>query len=143
MTSVLLSIRLQFASAILHGSKRVEFRKRPFKRPVDKVFLYSTGSTGRVVGMFAVQIVKLLSPRQAWRQYHKVAGISRAAFFEYFARSQVAVCIEIKRVVPAKRPFSPRASRRPFTAPQSFAYLTPRASRRLEKAIGSKNRRLR
>lgn len=136
MTSVLLSIKPQFAGAILAGLKRVEFRRQAFAKPVDKVFLYSTGSRGAVVGMFAVRLVNRLSPRQAWKRYRKVACISRRAFFEYFAGSRVAICIEVRRASKARRPVARRRLGRGFSVPQSFRYLTSDKSRRLEKALG-------
>ena len=42
----LMSIRPQFAAAILDGSKRVEFRKRPLAADIGTVVIYATKPVG-------------------------------------------------------------------------------------------------
>lgn len=135
MTSVLLSIRPEFASAIWAGKKRVEFRKHLFRRTVDKVFIYETRSRRGIVGMFVVGVVIRLPPAKAWKRYRRVAGITRAAFFKYFAGSSAATCIEIRKVLKARAPVDPRSVTRGFAAPQSFVYLHASTSRRIERAL--------
>jgi predicted transcriptional regulator len=134
LTSALLSIRPEFADAILAGRKQVEFRRRGFSRTVREVFLYSTGSRGAVVGRFAVAIVNRLTPQQAWRRYRRVAGISRKGFFAYFAGARHAVCIEVTNVSRPSQPLPRSRLWRGFSVPQSFAYLTPPQIRKLKRA---------
>ena len=75
------SIRPPFASAILDGTKQVEFRKRRLASDIDRVVIYTTAPVMAVVGEFQVADQVVSTPAALWRRYSKVAGIDRAAFF--------------------------------------------------------------
>ncbi len=121
--AALMSIRPPFASAILEGTKQVEFRKRRLASDIDRVVIYTTAPVMAVVGEFQVAEQVVSTPAALWRRYSRVAGIDRAAFFEYFADTAEAVGILIESVTEYARPqplceFDPGS--RP---PQSFRYL--------------------
>ena len=65
---VLLSIKPEFAEKILNGSKRYEFRKQGFSKPVDMVILYATKPVGKIVGEFKLKKVHEGMLEQIWRQ---------------------------------------------------------------------------
>ena len=119
----LMSIRPQFAAAILDGSKRVEFRKRPLAADIGTVVIYATKPVGAVVGEFVVGEQAVGKPEELWVRFAGVAGIDRAGFLDYYDGAGQAVGIVIGRV---NRYHQPRqlnevdASGRP---PQSFKYL--------------------
>jgi predicted transcriptional regulator len=118
-----MSIRPPFASAILEGSKRVEFRKRRLASDIDRVVIYITAPVMAVVGEFQVAGQVVSTPAALWRRFSRVAGIERDAFFEYFGDSAEAVGILIESVTEYDHPqplqeFDPGS--RP---PQSFRYL--------------------
>jgi predicted transcriptional regulator len=71
-----MSIHPRFAQAILAGTKLVELRRVPFKRPVTHVFIYETGSSGAVVGLFEVKRVVEASPRAVWKTYNRGSGLT-------------------------------------------------------------------
>ena len=54
-TRVLLSVKPQFAEAILAGVKTFEFRRALFRRPdIKTVVLYASSPTCKVVGEFTI-----------------------------------------------------------------------------------------
>jgi predicted transcriptional regulator len=122
--SALMSIRPQFASAILDGSKTVEFRKRVIANDVRRVIIYTTSPVQAVVGEFTIASQVVASPKALWRRFSRVAGIDRAAFFKYFDGSTDAVGIVIDSVVEYKTPRSLDEVEPGARPPQSFMYIT-------------------
>ena len=49
---VLLSIKPEFVSSIFKGEKRFEYRRTIFKSPVERVVIYETSPTKKIVGEF-------------------------------------------------------------------------------------------
>jgi predicted transcriptional regulator len=119
-----MSIRPQFASAILDGSKTVEFRKRALAEDVRRVVIYTTSPVQAVVGEFTVANQIVASPRALWRRYSSVAGIDRAAFFKYFDGATDAVGIVIDSVVEYETPRLLDDVKPGARPPQSFMYIT-------------------
>ena len=118
-----MSIRPQFAAAILDGSKRAEFRKRPLAADIGTVVIYATKPVGAVLGEFVVDEQAVGKPEELWVRFAEVAGIDRDGFFNYYDGSARAVGIVIGRVDRYDQPrplddVDPGA--RP---PQSFKYL--------------------
>ena len=121
--AALMSIRPPFASAILDGSKQVEFRKRRLASDIERVVIYTTSPVMAVVGEFQVADQVVSSPAALWRRFAGVAGIDRRSFFEYFDGSDKAVGIVIESVTEYDRP-QPLAEFDPGSRPpQSFRYL--------------------
>ena len=108
----LLSIRPAFASAILNGNKRFEFRRRIFAQPVDIILVYVTVPVQRIVAEFKVRAVLSGNPETLWKSTHRYAGIDKKVFLEYFRDAKVGYAI----------PFCP-VKRLGITPPQSFTYL--------------------
>ncbi len=120
----LLSIQPRFASAILSGTKSVEFRKRSFSRSVDYVVLYATAPVKKVVGCFAVAGIDRAIPAVIWDRHGAKGGITREEFIRYYGDSNTAVAIAVRSAYPFNEPF-PLACVLGFgkSAPQSFVYL--------------------
>jgi predicted transcriptional regulator len=118
-----MSIRPQFAEAILAGTKLVEFRKRRLAPDVTTVLIYATMPVGKVVGVFEVADQHVASPTSLWNTHKAHAGIARAAYREYYRgrRSAVGIVVgEARRLVSpvTLTELDPR-----LVAPQSFVYL--------------------
>lgn len=118
-----MSIRPQFANAILDGTKTVEFRKRALAGDVTRVMIYTTSPVQAVVGEFSVADQVVASPRVLWRRYARVAGIDRAAFFKYFEGTTDAVGILIDTVIQYETPRPLDEVNPGSRPPQSFMYL--------------------
>lgn len=119
-----MSIRPEFADAILSGEKVVEFRKRPVADDVSHVLIYATMPVGSLLGWFAVRGQKTMSPRGLWSAYCAVGGISKSRFFEYYDQREhgTGILVETAGRFPEPIPLAELGtSLRP---PQSFQYLT-------------------
>jgi predicted transcriptional regulator len=122
--TVLLSVKPQFAEAILDGTKKFEFRRALFRDPnVRRVVLYASSPVQRVVGEFTIQGIVSMDLESLWEHTESDAGIQKDYFDEYFAGrdSGYAVAVGVTRRYP-----EPLALEQHFGIqhpPQSFRYL--------------------
>lgn len=122
MSTILLSIKPEYVSRILEGSKRFEFRRSVAKRKVDRILIYSTAPVKKVVALVEMTGVLQDSPRRLWQQTHASAGISRAEFMDYFAGRTVAYAYQLGTLRRFKEPRT-LAEYGIVSAPQSFVYI--------------------
>ena len=122
-TCALLSIRPNFASAILNGEKRFEFRRRKFAPSVKVVLVYATIPVRQVVAEFEVRSVITGGLDSLWRRTRNFAGIEKKVFLEYFKGVQIGHAIEIGKVKRYKEPYCP-IEKLGIRPPQSFAYVS-------------------
>lgn len=122
-TRALLSIRPQYATAILRGEKRYEFRRIIFSRHVHVVLIYVTAPVQRVVAEFDVISVITDSLPTLWKKTSRYAGIDEMSFLAYFNGLDTGNAIEIGEVRPYDKPFCP-INEFGLKPPQSFAYLS-------------------
>lgn len=125
---VLLSIKPEFVSKILEGSKRYEFRKGIFKNEsVTSVVIYSTLPVGQIVGEFHIDGVLQDEPHSIWKKTCSYSGISKNFFDQYFKEKSTAYAIEIGKVIKYDEPISLKELSeivgKTITAPQSYCYL--------------------
>lgn len=120
----MMSIRPEFARAILAGTKRVEFRKRRLADNVTHVVVYATAPVSAVIGAFRVAGQDTRAPHALWNEFADVAGIDRPRYLEYFDGRDLATGILVGDVLVSPEPVRLEAAglRRP---PQSFQYLDP------------------
>lgn len=118
----LLSIHPRFSEAILSGRKSYEYRKRIPLRHITHIVIYETSPTSMIVG--EVQVASMLSgPKEFIWQITKDAGfLTCDEFFSYFATTNNASAIALRKPIRYKRPISIRefGLARP---PQSFCYI--------------------
>jgi predicted transcriptional regulator len=117
-TSVLLSIKPEFADKIFAGLKRFEFRRVLFKAPnVSRIVVYASNPVQKVIGEFEVDEI-LAHSKQSSGISEVHAGIQEI-LREYFGDRSQAYAIKLVR--PSIRSpwlFTVFANRRP---PQSFS----------------------
>lgn len=120
---VLMSIRPQYAEAIISGSKLYELRRRrPSFGTGSRVIVYSSSPDQQLLGTFEAAAIHEADPQTLWKLVRGHAGIDRPTFTSYFAGCIVAYAIEVRspqRLAPAPLRFRP---------PQSYLFL--RRSRR-------------
>ncbi|MBI1313584.1 ASCH domain-containing protein [bacterium] len=119
----LLSIRPEYAEAILNGSKRVEFRRTRFTRDVSFVVIYATQPVGKVVGWFEVETIKADSPARLWSEFCDCGGISKSQFLAYYDGSDTGYAIRVRHAHRLPRARQLKSAAGLDRAPQSFAYL--------------------
>jgi len=118
--NILLSIKPEYASSILSGMKKYEFRRRLFRHNIERVYIYSGK---KIVGSFQIGSIIEGNPQAIWIKCKDYAGISKQDYFKYFEGSRKAYAIEIKNAKIFKEPINPYTVLRNFTPPQSFQYI--------------------
>jgi predicted transcriptional regulator len=116
--NAILSIRPQFVEEIFSGSKKFEYRKNIFKRPVEKVYIYASAPVSRIVGEFEVAEILESTPKQIWQRTKRWSGIKKEWFDAYYQGRATAYAIEIKNLKGYARP-----RKLSVAAPQSFRYV--------------------
>ena len=115
--NAILSIKPQFVEEIIAGTKKFEYRKSVFKKPVEKVYIYASAPVSKIVGEFEVAQVLESTPNRVWQQTKEYSGIKKVWFDQYYAGRGIAYAIGIKnlRIYGTPRRLS-------CPAPQSFCY---------------------
>ena len=122
--NVILSIRPTFCKMIISGQKKYEYRKRVFTRSdVDKVYIYATKPTCKIVGYFTIDHVIEDKKSYMWERTHKDGGINKEFFDAYFRGCDMAHAIAIGEVVKFDTPIDPKEVIKNFTAPQNYRYV--------------------
>lgn len=123
-TSVLLSIKPEFAEKIFSGLKRYEFRRVIFKsRNVSKIVVYASHPIQRIVGEFEVGGILALDRKRLWSQTRRFAGIGKSHFDQYFGDKETAYAIKIKSARRYSTPVTLEIFCPSVRPPQSFIYL--------------------
>ena len=74
--NLLISIKPEFVEKIISLDKKYEFRRSIFKRPVEKIFIYSTYPEKKIVGYFEFKEVIKDSPINLWNKFSHVEGFA-------------------------------------------------------------------
>ena len=120
--NVILSIKPKFVKEIFEGRKIFEYRKIIFKKPVDKVYIYSSSPVCRIVGEFKIKNIITDTPENLWEETKEYSGITRLFFDSYFEGKRIAYALKIENVVKYSEAIHPNIIFDHFTAPQSFVY---------------------
>jgi predicted transcriptional regulator len=120
-----MSIRPQYAEAILAGTKRIEFRKRRLADDISAVVVYSTLPIGQIVGAFSVLTCEVASPTALWEKHRHHAGIARDAYRDYYRGNSTAVGILIDQALALDAPVPLPEAWPAVRPPQSLTYLPP------------------
>ena len=92
---VLLSIKPEFVEKIIRGEKKYEYRKRIFKKHVEKI----------------------------WLETSKYSGVEKDFFMEYFRNKDKGYALKISEVTTFDEPIDPKEKFDNFITPQSFKYI--------------------
>ncbi|NUF26354.1 hypothetical protein GYU79_07685 [Lactobacillus mellis] len=119
---MLLSIKPQYAKAILENRKAYEFRKRRCKNSVKKIIFYSTAPQSQVVGEAEIEEIIEGSPHKVWEIAKHAAGITYTQYCAYYQGYSKAIAYKLSSVIVYKEPkllidFGVKH------VPQSFIYL--------------------
>lgn len=119
-----MAIHQRYAEAIMDGTKRVEFRKRPLADDIDTVWVYATAPVSKVIGQFSVSEIVQASPQVIWERYGAVGVIDHDDFFDYYGSRDTAVAIIVGSAERLPDPVGLDAINPKPAIPQSFAYLS-------------------
>lgn len=98
---LLLSIRPQFADAIIQGRKTIELRRtRPRIPPGTYALLYASAPRMAVVAIARISSIVEDEPANIWRDYEGEIGISAAGFRDYFDGAETAYGLQLRDITP-------------------------------------------
>lgn len=122
MQAIILPTKPKWCEKILSGEKRVEFRKRGFKREVTHVVMHATAPVKKIVGWFEVNFIYGDTPSFLWVTHKHESGMTAKDFIKYYENYDEAIVIGIKEAFEVK-PVELSALNivRP---PQNFYYLS-------------------
>lgn len=122
MSRMLLSIKPEYVSKIVSGSKKYEFRKFHCRSDVDTIVIYATTPVRRVIGEASILSVIEGKVEDVWKQTRLEGGISKKAFKEYYKNKRVAVAYQLGEVTTYETPIALEDVGLSYV-PQSFAYI--------------------
>lgn len=93
---VLMSVKPQYANAIMCGQKKVEFRRQIFDQNVERVYVYASHPVKKLVGYFDIDKVYCESPLVLWNTYNKVGSIAKTDYTAYFNNCNYGYAIIVK-----------------------------------------------
>jgi predicted transcriptional regulator len=131
---LLISVKPQYAEAILDGTKTVELRRtRPSLPDGSLVLLYSSTPTRAVVGWAHLMRVQEGSPEEIWQAIGDAAAIDQETFDAYFHGAEAAYALELDKVVEATQPVPLSVIRSiGVQPPQSWRYLPRHVSHQIQ-----------
>jgi len=123
-TSVLLSIKPEFALAIFTGKKKYEFRRVIFKNTnINKVYVYASRPIGCVIGEFEIETILTSDPESLWKKTQAAAGITKEYFDKYFNGRDVAHALKVNATRHYETPMTLKELFNIDRPPQSFMYV--------------------
>lgn len=117
--NLIISIKPQFVAKILSGEKKYEFRRRIYKREVDKIYIYQTLPDAKIVAYFTPGIIVKDSPENLWKRFKDVSGTTEEHLLDYLHDKDEAYAIEITNLEILEKPFIPDG----ILPPQSYRYI--------------------
>lgn len=104
VNDALISIRPNYAEAILSGDKTVELRRRiPAIELGTRLWIYATHPVRAVVGSAIVDEVIEGSPSQIWEHYMDRIAVERSDYDEYFSGKDRAFGIVLSHIIKRNR----------------------------------------
>lgn len=122
MKTILISIKKKYVEMILSGEKRFEFRTRVAKEAVNRLVIYCTAPTKKVVAEAEVIDVLKMSKEELWEITKDFSGSSKEDFMNYFSNSDIAYAYRLGKITiyDEAKELSDFGVKYP---PQSFVYI--------------------
>lgn len=122
MLNALFSIKPKYAERIFSGEKRFEFRTTACKKQIDKIIIYETSPTSKIVGEVSVLEILKDDPQKIWEKTKEYAGIEYDAFLDYFSKREIAYAYVLENPLKYENPKSLKELNI-SAPPQSFIYI--------------------
>jgi predicted transcriptional regulator len=121
--NIIISVKPKYVTAILTGRKKYEYRKSIFKKPVNKIYIYSSSPQKKFAGYFCYDGFLRGTPEYIWNYTSSVSGISESEFFDYFKNKNEAFALKINCFYPFAVFLDPSILSANFYPPQSYMYF--------------------
>ena len=122
MSTMLLSIKPQYAKVILEGKKQFEFRKNRPKNSVNRIIFYASAPQKEVVGEATIEQILEGTPTEIWQIAKSAAGITKKFFSTYYKGKNKAVAYKLVDVKIYDKPKTLEEYGIKH-APQSYIYI--------------------
>lgn len=127
MNTIILAINPKYVQRIFTGEKKYEFRKIICKKSIDKILIYETAPTSKIVGEVTVTSVLKDTPTNLWELTKMSAGIDYDSFFAYFKNNVYAYSYVLENPIRYKK--TRKIETYGLSAPpQNFVYLNKKPS---------------
>ena len=135
-SAILLSVKPKFANLIVEGSKLVELRRTVPAQAVGTIAIYSSSPVQSIVALADVKETIEASPSKLWSiAKDNGGGLTRTELMAYFDSKKTGFALMLGNVRVYSKPVKPVKIFKPFSAPQSFRYLTPKEMKKLEQLL--------
>lgn len=121
---ILMSIKPEFAYAIVDGRKFYEYRRVVPRELLSTAVIYASSPVQRFIGEFDVDTIVTGSLEDVWSRTRHSGGIMRDYYDQYFAGKTEAHAIHVLRAKQYRLHVDPNDIIPNFRPPQSFSYLT-------------------
>ena len=137
-SAILLSVKPKFANLIVEGSKLIELRRAIPAQNVGTIAIYSSSPVQMIVALADVKETIEASPTKLWDiSKGNGGGLTKAELLAYFGSKRTGFALMLENVRVYGKPIQPSKVFKPFSAPQSSRYLTPKELRKLEQLLVS------
>ncbi len=123
MSTILLSVKPQYAHKLIDGTKKFEYRKHLPLRKVSKILVYSSYPEKKVIGELEVVGTVSMKKTPLWEKTKTYSGITRDEFRKYFQGCTLAYAFALGKSTKYEKPFE-LSDYNISHAPQSFLYIT-------------------
>ena len=106
MCKIILPIKPKYSQDILSKIKNFELRRKLPKKTIDKVFIYETSPTMKIVGEFTVKKVHKEKLNTLWKRTRKSNSVVKDEFNSYFKNLEEGYAIEVGEIVKYEMPKS-------------------------------------
>lgn len=137
-SAILLSVKPKFANLIVAGSKLVELRRTIPAQNIGTIAIYSSSPVQMIIALADVKEIIEASPTKLWDiSKGSGGGLTKAELFAYFDSKKTGFAIMLENVRVYDKLVKPTKVFKPFSAPQSFRYLTLKELKKLEQLLES------
>ena len=137
-SAILLSVKPKFANLIVEGSKLVELRRTIPAQVLETIAIYSSSPVQAIVALADVKQTIEASPSKLWTiAKENGGGLTKAELIAYFESKKTGFALMLENVRVYGKPVNPAKIFKPFSAPQSFRYLTPKELKKLAQVLKS------
>ena len=135
-SDAIISIRPEYADAILSGIKTVELRRRiPSIQVGTRLWIYATRPVGAIVGTAIVKEVLRGTPDEIWAAHSQHVAVNREVFDAYYVGTKSAIGILLTDIIRRKHVHieTLRKIRNGFHPPQVLSRISKSDSRSFHK----------
>lgn len=122
--NIILPINPKHVRKIISGKKKYEYRTRIPKNPVDKIVIYETAPTKKIVAEAEIIEIISLPPKTLWEETKDFSGITKEFFDQYFKNKDIAYAYKLGKIKVYDTPLD-LSDFGLKSVPQSFVYLSP------------------